>query len=98
MVLADRKDSYLIDRDEPLVRALAEACVAVTGSEPAYSAGSWLADTASFGRLVPTVIYGPGREPVYTPNEWLETEDIERATRVYAATAALLLRPDGVTA
>jgi acetylornithine deacetylase len=98
MVLADRKDSYLIDRDEPLVRALAEACVAVTGTEPAYSAGSWLADTASFGRLVPTVIYGPGREPVYTPNEWLETEDIERATRVYAATAALLLRPDGVTA
>jgi acetylornithine deacetylase/succinyl-diaminopimelate desuccinylase-like protein len=44
------------------------------------------------------VIYGPGREPVYTPNEWLETEDIERATRVYAGAAALLLRPDGVTA
>jgi acetylornithine deacetylase/succinyl-diaminopimelate desuccinylase-like protein len=98
LVLADRKDSYLIDRDEPLVRALAEACVAVTGTEPGYSAGSWLADTASFGRLVPTVIYGPGREPVYTPNEWLETEDIERATRVYAGAAALLLRPDGVTA
>jgi len=94
MVLADRKDSYLIDRDHELVRALAAACETVSGVPPAYGAGSWLADTASFGRLVPTVIYGPGREPVYTPNEWLETADIEQATRVYAATAARLLAAD----
>jgi acetylornithine deacetylase/succinyl-diaminopimelate desuccinylase-like protein len=93
--LADRKDAYLIDRDHPLVQALAEAYSAVIGGEPAYRAGSWLADTASFGRLVPTVIFGPGREPVYTPNEWLEVRHIERATEVYAATAALLLAPGG---
>ena len=94
VLLADRKDSYLIDRDHELVRALARASEAVSGAPPTYGAGSWLADTASFGHLVPTVIYGPGREPVYTPNEWLETADIERATRVYAATAATLLAPD----
>ena len=46
---------------------------------------------------MPTVIFGPGREPVYTPNEWLETADIEQATRVYAATAAMLLAPDART-
>jgi acetylornithine deacetylase/succinyl-diaminopimelate desuccinylase-like protein len=94
MILADRKDSYLIEREHPLVRALADAYRAVTGADPRYSAGSWLADTASFGKIVPTVIFGPGREPVYMPNEWLDVHDIETATRVMAATAALLLRPD----
>jgi len=94
MVLADRKDSYLIDRDHPLVRTLAEAHEIVIGEKPSYSAGSWLADTASFGKLIPTVIFGPGREPVYMPNEWLDTRDIECAARVYALTSALLLAPD----
>jgi acetylornithine deacetylase/succinyl-diaminopimelate desuccinylase-like protein len=38
--------------------------------------------------LIPTVIFGPGREPVYTANEYLTFEEIEIATRVYAATVA----------
>lgn len=92
--LADRKDSYLIDRDHSLVRALDEAFVRVTGRPAAYGGGSWLADTASFGKLVPTVIFGPGHDPVYTPNEWLDIADIHCATRVNAATAALLLGRD----
>jgi acetylornithine deacetylase/succinyl-diaminopimelate desuccinylase-like protein len=89
--LADRKRPHLIGRDHPLTRALAQAHRSVTGEEPAYGGGSWLADTASTGHLVPTVIYGPGREPVYMPNEWLDVVDISTAARVYAATAALLL-------
>ncbi len=71
IVLADEKSSHLIERDHPLTVALAEAIQSVTGSAAAYGGGSWLADTASFGNLVPTVIFGPGREPVYMPNEWL---------------------------
>ena len=94
IVLADEKSSHLIERDHPLTVALAEAIQSVTGSAAAYGGGSWLADTASFGNLVPTVIFGPGREPVYMPNEWLATEDIEIAAQVYAATAAILLAPD----
>ena len=53
----------------------------MTGEEPAYGGGSWLADTASTGHLVPTVIFGPGREPVYMPNEWLDVADIHVAAR-----------------
>jgi acetylornithine deacetylase/succinyl-diaminopimelate desuccinylase-like protein len=93
--LADRKDSYLIDREHPLIITTAHAYQLVAGRKPRYSAGSWLADTASFGKLIPTVIFGPGREPVYMPNEWLATEDIAQAARVYALTSALLLAPDG---
>jgi acetylornithine deacetylase len=95
VVLADAKSSHLIDRDHPLSVALADGYRVVTGSDPHYGAGSWLADTASFGRIVPTVIFGPGREPVYMPNEWLATADIVTAARVYAATAATLLAADG---
>ena len=92
--LVDRKAPHLIARDHPLVQTLAEAYRTVVGSEPDYGGGSWLADTASTGHLLPTVIFGPGREPVYMPNEWLAVEDIELATRVYTATAARLLAPD----
>ena len=96
VVLADVKSSHLIERDHDLTVALEAGFRAVTGGAPQYGGGSWLADTASFGRLVPTVIFGPGREPVYMPNEWLAAEDIETAARVYAATAAILLAPDRV--
>jgi acetylornithine deacetylase/succinyl-diaminopimelate desuccinylase-like protein len=94
LVLADEKRSHLIDRDHPLVGALAQGYRAVTDEDPAYGGGSWLADTASFGQLVPTVLFGPGREPVYMPNEWLEVADIHTAARVYAATAGILLALD----
>jgi acetylornithine deacetylase/succinyl-diaminopimelate desuccinylase-like protein len=95
MILADEKRAHLIDRDHPLTQALARAYRTVTGEEPRYGGGSWLADTASTGHLVPTVIFGPGREPVYMPNEWLDVEDVHVAARVNAATAAILLAPDG---
>jgi len=95
VVLADMKSPHLIDRDHELTIALANGYRAVTGWEPRYSAGSWLADTASFGHLVPTVIFGPGHEPVYMPNEWLASDDIITAARVYAATAMTLLATDG---
>jgi acetylornithine deacetylase/succinyl-diaminopimelate desuccinylase-like protein len=91
LVLADRKDSYLIERDHPLVQALDASFREVVGDEPRYAAGSWLADTASFGKIVPTVIFGPGHDPVYTPNESLAVRDIERATEIYAVTTVRLL-------
>ncbi|TMJ94597.1 MAG: M20 family metallopeptidase [Actinobacteria bacterium] len=92
--LVDRKAPHLIERDHLLVRTLAEAYRAVVGSEPEYGGGSWLADTASTGHLLPTVIFGPGREPVYMPNEWLAVEDIHLAARVYTVTAGRLLAGD----
>ena len=91
MVLADRKDSYLIEREHPLVQALHGAYEELEGEAPRYAAGSWLADTASFGKLVPTVIFGPGHDPVYTPNEYLEVADIHRAAQINTLTAVRLL-------
>ena len=95
MVLADRKDSYLIERDHPLVEALDAAYQSVAGAEPKYAAGSWLADTASFGKLVPTVIFGPGHDPVYMPNEWLDVADIKLAAQVNTMMTVLLSNREG---
>ncbi len=94
VVLADRKRPHLIERDHELTIALDQAYRSVTGESPGYGAGSWLADTASTGHHCPTVIFGPGREPVYMPNEWLDVADIETAAKVSTAMAAILLAPE----
>jgi acetylornithine deacetylase/succinyl-diaminopimelate desuccinylase-like protein len=54
-------------------------------------ATGWLGDTASFGASTPTVIFGPGGEPVYCADEHLAVADIELATKVYAAFATRAL-------
>ena len=64
-------------------------------AEPALQVAGWLGDTASFGAKVPTVIFGPGGEPVYCPDEHLSVADIIEATQVYASFAALALARPG---
>ena len=45
------------------------------------------------GTSVETVIFGPGGDPVYQPNEFLEITDIEQACQINALTAAMALVP-----
>jgi acetylornithine deacetylase/succinyl-diaminopimelate desuccinylase-like protein len=92
--LADVKRPHYIAPHEPIVQLLARAVEEVKGQPADYRAASWLGDTASFGQLIPTVIFGPGREPVYTANEYLSVAEIETAARVYALTVALALAAD----
>ena len=77
------------------VMIMADAVRQVRGAEPELKAASWLGDTASFGAKVPTVIFGPGGEPVYCPDEHLSVADIVEATQVYASFAALALARPG---
>ncbi len=93
--LADVKKSYLADRESEVVRLMVEALREVKGiPDPTLTVAGWLGDTASFGYKVPTVIFGPGGEPVYCPNEHLSVRDIHEATRTYALFAALALLDD----
>jgi len=92
MVDADVKDSFMVDPKAPIVVALKSAWETVMGEPVTFRGGSWLGDTASFGSLCETVIFGPGGEPVYQPNESLALTDIEAATRIYALTAAKILQ------
>lgn len=92
VVVADVKNSFMVDPDATVVRCLKEAWETVMRRPAKLVGGSWLGDTASFGSLCETVIFGPGGEPVYQPDESLALADIEQATRIYALAAARLLK------
>jgi len=94
LVLADRKDAFMVPRDAPVVRYTSAAWERIMHRPVVYSGGSWLADTASMGPFVETVIFGPGGDPVYQPNESLEITDIERASQINALTVAMALVPE----
>ena len=92
VVLADQKPGYWADPESEVVRLMRQAVAQVKGvHDPPLLAAGWLGDTASFGDKVPTVIFGPGGEPVYCPDENLAVEDIQTATQVYALFTALAL-------
>ena len=89
--MADVKSGYLADRGSPIVALMTRSVRAVRGREPVLQAAGWLGDTASFGASVPTVIFGPGGEPVYCPDEHVPIDDLVEATEVYAMFGALAL-------
>jgi len=91
MILADEKQPHSISLTHPLVQSLESAYTRVAGSGPHISAASWLGDTASIGHLVPTVIFGPGREPIYMADEFVTVDEIALTARVDALTAGSLL-------
>jgi acetylornithine deacetylase/succinyl-diaminopimelate desuccinylase-like protein len=86
VVEADVKSSYFIPAASPEVGWMVEAVQEATGVPAQITGVGWLGDTASFGHMVPTVIFGPGREPIYSANEWLDISDIHTSVRVYAGT------------
>jgi acetylornithine deacetylase/succinyl-diaminopimelate desuccinylase-like protein len=92
IVDADIKNYFMVDPNARIVTALKTAWETTIGQPAQFRGGSWLGDTASFGDLCETVIFGPGGEPVYQPNESLGLSDIEAATRIYALTAADILK------
>lgn len=91
VVLADVKSGYLADPESDVVQLMVRAVRAVRGEEPELQAAGWLGDTASFGENIPTIIFGPGGEPVYCPDEHVSIDDLVEATEVYATFAALAL-------
>ena len=89
------KSSYYIPAASPQVGWMSDAVQEATGVPAELSGVGWLGDTASFGHLVPTVIFGPGREPIYSANEWLDITDIHTSVRVYAGTMVRALAAAG---
>jgi acetylornithine deacetylase/succinyl-diaminopimelate desuccinylase-like protein len=91
VVDADIKNSFMVEPSAKIVVDLRDSWEAVMGKQATLVGGSWLADTASVGHLCETVIFGPGGEPVYQPDESLALSDIVAATKIYAMTALKIL-------
>ncbi len=90
--LVDVKSGYLAKPGDPVVELMRDSVRSVRGAEPPLQVAGWLGDTASFGDQVPTIIFGPGGEPVYCPDEHLSLEDLAEATQVYTTFGALALQ------
>jgi acetylornithine deacetylase/succinyl-diaminopimelate desuccinylase-like protein len=89
--VADVKSSFMVPPDSKVVVCLKDAWEKVMSRPAKFLGGSWLADTASVGHCCETVIFGPGGEPVYQPNESLAIGDIEAATRINTLTVLNLM-------
>ena len=89
--VADVKGSFMVPTDSKVVICLKEAWETVMGRPAEFRGGSWLADTASVGHLCETVIFGPGGEPVYQPDELLAISDMDAATRINTLTVLNLM-------
>ncbi len=76
--------------DSPIVQTTVAAYESVTGSRARVEAFAAGTDGPSFG--FPTVIFGPGSlDQAHSSNEYVEIADLEKAARVYFATALRLL-------
>lgn len=92
VTLADVKNGYLAQPGDRIVELMRASVKSVRGgAEPPLEVAGWLGDTASFGHKVPTIIFGPGGEPVYCPDEHLSIDDIVEATEVYTQFAVRAL-------
>lgn len=89
--VADVKNSFMVPTNSKIVVCLKDAWEKVMGRPAKFLGGSWLADTASVGHCCETVIFGPGGEPVYQPDESLAISDIEAATRINTLTVLNLM-------
>jgi acetylornithine deacetylase/succinyl-diaminopimelate desuccinylase-like protein len=89
--VADVKNSFMVPTNSKIVTCLKESWETVMGRPAKFLGGSWLADTASVGHLCETVIFGPGGDPVYQPDESLALSDIVAATRINTLTILNLM-------
>ncbi len=76
----------LIYADHPLIKTLSQSIQTAAGEEPvvgvfpASTEGAFL----SLYNNIPTVIFGPGSiKQAHTADEWIDMEDIRKATRIY---------------
>ncbi len=89
--------------DAPLLKALKEACGAVTGTEPEVGPFPGYTDTAVAAGILGcknAMSYGPGSlERAHKPDEFVPTDDILRCEQVLKELVnreVLLDRPDGI--
>jgi len=93
--LRDHIPANITSDDSPLVQALQQSILAVTGEEPEYFVAWAGATDGRFYRLVgiDTVGLGPGGENAHGANEAVNVADLVTQARVYVETISRLLTP-----
>ncbi|MFP4180529.1 MAG: M20 family metallopeptidase [Spirochaetaceae bacterium] len=86
-----------MDKDEPIAVCAAKAYTDITGKDPVYNGVPGATD-GTFLRAwknIPSLVNGPGpRHMPHQTDEYVETEELYEAARIYAVTALRYLREE----
>jgi succinyl-diaminopimelate desuccinylase len=80
-------EPFLVDRDEPIVRAFHAVYRQESGADPSYTYSPGITDANVFGQKMPCIHLGPARGNVHQPDEHVDLDWLERLPRMYALIA-----------
>lgn len=87
------RPGFEIDRNTPIVQALANSYQKILDKEPIYvGTAGWLDSALLMEAGIPTVIIGPSGEGAHAAIEYVDLESVFRCAEILAATAAHWLR------
>jgi acetylornithine deacetylase len=75
----------IIPIDSPIVKAVKNACIAITNKQPAYEGMTYGSDMRHLVNLgdTPTVLFGPGDvRTSHRPDEFISIQDIQTTTKI----------------
>jgi acetylornithine deacetylase len=82
------RSPWAVDRDEEIVRVLADTYGEATGGEILYDGAAGWMDTALLADVgVPAVVFGPDGDGAHAVVEWVDIDTVERYTRILAKVA-----------
>jgi acetylornithine deacetylase len=83
---AFRAEGCVVDRDEPIARALQACHREVTGEEPGFFPFTGTTDARFFNLYhdTPAICYGPTGANLHAPDEWVDLESVREVTKVLA--------------
>jgi acetylornithine deacetylase/succinyl-diaminopimelate desuccinylase-like protein len=83
------RDAFLLEQDDPFVKAFQEAYTTLAGQPLPIGAKPFCDDGNSFWALarIPAITHGPLAAGAHTLSEWVSIEDLTRVAQVYALTA-----------
>jgi len=85
------RNGYEVNRDETVVRTLADALTAVAEREPVYGGSAPWLDSALLGAAgIPTVIFGPEGVGAHADDEWVSLSSVVLGAQVLAETIVRL--------
>ena len=74
-----------VHKNSQLVRSVAQAYENVTGKVPMITGEKYWTDASIFTSAgIPSVVFGPGNDECYWIDEYMETDQLQNAARIYA--------------
>jgi acetylornithine deacetylase/succinyl-diaminopimelate desuccinylase-like protein len=76
-------EPYLLEVDNPWAKKFLGAYHEFYGKEPDIAYGKSVGDFNAFGKLMPTIVFGPKGENIHGPNECVYLDSINRCRDLY---------------